>query len=507
MVFKNTVSAFAKTAAMLLLAGTYSCGTYNTKTTIEADLYNGNFKKAVESIDKNKFLNKDRNRLLYLMEKGKIEHLRGNYTESNALLEQAYIMIDDKIRTNVGQAVASKLTNPMALPYKGEDFEKVTIHYYMALNYFHLGKPAEALVEAKRIDIKLLELNQKYPENKNKYSRDAFSQILQGIIYESTGDINNAFIAYRNAAEIYDADGGSFFGVPMPDQLKKDLVRTAKLMGFENEYNLYLKKYNVAPYQPVVTGKNGIPVQPVPAVPTGEAVIFWENGLAPAKDQIVLSFSAADHFFYATYMEDGKVVDLFLPVPIGFNVGTVNAIAIPKYRTRQSFYSSAVVMADGKEMRFQLGQDFNSIAKQCLKDRMLREVVELVTRFAAKKAGSAGLSALGKEMFGKDAGDIFGLAGDIAGAATEKADTRNWQSLPATISYTRVSLKEGINTFEIRKFGPNNIVDTDKLTIPYQKGLQIVNYFDLGRTQVIPLATPPATAVQPTLLQEPTTKP
>lgn len=488
MVFKNTVSAFAKTAAMLLLAGVYSCGTYNMKTTIEADLYNGNFKKAIEGIDKNKFLNKDRNRLLYLMEKGKIEHLQGNYTESNALFEQAYIMIDDKIRTNVGQAVASKLTNPMALPYKGEDFEKVTIHYYMALNYFHLGKPAEALVEAKRIDIKLLELNQKYPENKNKYSRDAFSQILQGIIYESTGDINNAFIAYRNAAEIYDADGGKFFGVPMPDQLKHDLVRTAKLMGFENEYNLYLKKYNVAPYQPVLTGKNGVPVQPTPPVPTGEAVIFWENGLAPAKDQIVLSFSAVDHWFYATYMEDGKVVDIFLPVPLGFNVGTVNALAIPKYRTRQSFYNRAVVVSNGQELPFQLGQDFNSIAKQCLKDRMLREVVELVTRFAAKKAGSAGLSALGKEMFGKDGGDIFKVAGDIAGAATEKADTRNWQSLPATISYTRVPLKEGSNTFEIKKYGPNNIIDTDKLTIPYKKGLQLVNYFDLGRTQVVPLA-------------------
>ena len=73
MVLKNTVSAISKTAAVLLLAGLYSCSTYNSKTTIEADLYNGQFKQAVEAIDKNKFLNKDRNRLLYLLEKGKIE--------------------------------------------------------------------------------------------------------------------------------------------------------------------------------------------------------------------------------------------------------------------------------------------------------------------------------------------------------------------------------------------------------------------------------------------------
>ncbi len=497
MVFKNTVTAISKTAAVLLLAGLYSCGTYNTKTTIEADLYNGQFKKAVEGIDSNSFLNKGRNRLLFLMEKGKIEHLLGNYKKSNALLEQAYILIDDKIKANAGQFVAAKFTNPMAEPYKGEDFEKVTIHYYMALNYFHLGLPNEALVEAKRIDIKLLELNQKYPENKNKYSRDAFSQILQGLIYESTGDTNNAFIAYRNAAEIYDSNGGTYFGVAMPDQLKYDLARTAKQMGFTDDYNRYLKKYSLQPIELPRTGPNGTTVQTSPATPSGEAIIFWENGLAPAKDQIILTFSAADHWFYASYMEDGELIDLFLPVPLGFNAGTVSAVAIPKYRKRQSFYSKAAVMVNGSEMPFQTGQDFNTIAKQCLKDRMLREIVDIVARFAAKKAASAGLAALGKGMFGNDGEDIFRISGDIAGAATEKADTRNWQSLPATISYARVPLKEGENSFTIKKYGPNGVVDTDTLTIPFKKGLQIVNYFDLGRTQVIPgtpIASPAAVA-------------
>lgn len=481
---RKTFSAISKTAAMLLLAGVSSCGTYNDKTTIEADLYSGNFNKAIEGIDSNKFLGKKRNRLLFLMEKGKIEHLRGNYTESNKLFEEAYIMIDDKIITNAGQAVAGKLTNPMALPYKGEDFEKVTIHYYMALNYFLLGKPTEALVEAKRIDIKLQELNQKYPDNKNKYNRDAFSQILQGVLYESTGDINNAFIAYRNAAEIFDGTNGKFFGVAMPEQLKKDLVRTAKLMGFENEYNQYLKKYNVSPYVPNKATKDGI----IGNTPTGEAIIFWENGLAPAKDQIMLTFSAANHWFYTTYTEDGIVHDIILPVPVNFGVGTVNAVAIPKYRTRPSFYSKAEIAGNGVEQAFEIGQDFNSIAKQCLKDRMLREITEIVTRFAAKKAASEGLAALGKGLLGDDGKDAFRLAGDIGGAATEKADTRNWQSLPATISYARVTLNEGDNKFEIRKTGPNGTIDKDTITIPYKKGLQIVNYFDLGRTQIIPVA-------------------
>ncbi|MGQ2984235.1 hypothetical protein [Flavobacterium sp.] len=497
---KNIIATSVKAVPVLLLIALQSCGTYNSKTSeIENDLLNGNFDNAIVNIDKNKFLKKDRNKLLYLLEKGKLEHLKGNYEASNNLLEQAYIMIDDKIKTNVGQAIAGKFTNPMAEPYKGEDFEKVTIHYYKALNYFQLGMPDEALVEAKRINIKLLEFNEKYSENKNKYTEDAFSQILQGILYESTGDINNAFIAYRNAEGIFSKDGGRFFGVAMPEQLKQDLLRTSKQLGFIQEHNDYRKKFGIDP-DPVASKKEAPKKgkgkskkeeekpapEPVAPMPTGEAVVFWENGLSPAKDQIVITASGGSGIFYGSYMDGDQMEEILIPIPVGTDIGSINAIAIPKYRKRENYYTKAAIVVNDKEQQFELGQDFYPIAKQCLKDRMLRETINLVLRFATKKAGSAFLGALAEQALGSTAGDITKLGADAAGAATEKADTRNWQSLPATISYARVPLKEGDNKFILRKYGPQGI-DTDTLTIPYRRGLQIVNYFDLGRTQIVPV--------------------
>lgn len=484
---QKTVAALHKAAIVLLLFTLPACSTYNSKTAdIENELVTGQFQKASASIDANKLLKAKRNRLLYLLEKGKMEHLSGNYEESNKLLEEAYILIDDRIRTNAGQAIAAKFTNPMAEPYKGEDFEKVTVHYYMALNYFFLGQPNEALVEAKRINIKLLQLNNKYKNNKNKYAEDAFSQILQGILYEGTGDINNAFIAYRNAEEIYTRNDGAYFGVPLPEQLKQDLIRTSKQLGFTQEYNDYLKRFNItAPKSPLV---------PV----TGEAIVFWENGLAPAKDQIVITASGAGTFFYASYFDDGIAQDILIPIPLGINIGSINAIAIPKYRRRPSYYSKAALIVNGKEHYFEPAQDFYTIAKQCLKDRMLRETIDLVTRFAAKKGSSALLAAIAKEALGDNAEDIVRFSADAAGALTEKADTRNWQSLPATIGYARVPLTPGAeNKFVIKKYGPQGI-DTDTIAIPYKRGLQIVNYFDLGRTQILPAATQPAATVTPT---------
>jgi hypothetical protein len=468
-----------------VLLSLQSCSTYNQKTVdIKQEMVTGQFAKASAAIDKNKFLGKKRNRLLYLLEKGKMEHLQGNYTESNKLFEEAYILIDDRITTGAAYAVAATFTNPMAAPYKGEDFEKVTIHYYKALNYFFLGQPDEALVEAKRIDIKLQELNNKYRNNKNKYTKDAFSQILQGLLYEGTGDINNAFIAYRNAEEIYTANKGTYFGVTMPQQLKDDLLRTSYSLGFTQEYNDYLKKF-------------GLPTNYRPAQDkaSGEAVVFWENGLAPVKDQIVITASGAGMFFYGTYMEDGIVHDILLPIPIGTNLGSINAIAIPKYTKSVSYYGKAALVVGGKEKYFETTQDFYSVAKQCLKDRMLREAVNIAVRFAAKKGGSLLLQEIAKQAMGKDGAELVKFGADAAGAITEKADTRNWQSLPATISYARVPLVPGNNKFLIKKYGPQGVVDTDTINITYKRGLQIVNYFDLGRTQLLP-ATKPADSLK-----------
>ncbi|MGV3460965.1 MAG: COG3014 family protein [Flavobacterium sp.] len=477
-------------ALTILLAATASCSTYNSKTAdIELNLYNGNFKEASARLDDNKLLNKDRNKLLYLLEKGKVEHLQGNFEASNKYLEQAYIMVDDKIQSTTGQYVAAKFTNPMAEPYKGEDFEKVTIHYYKALNYFHLGQPAEALVEAKRINIKLYELNEKYKDNKNKYSEDAFSQILQGIIYESTGDVNNAFIAYRNAEEIYAKNDGKFFGTPMPQQLKNDLMRTARIMGFREEYEKYVKKY----------GDPKLPQQR----PAGEAIIFWENGLGPAKDQVVITASGDGGAFVGTY-NDGEISQpIFIPIPTGVDIGVINAIAIPKYRIRPTYYNRATVTVNGNEQPLELGQDFYPIARQCLNDRMLREAVDIAVRFAAKKASSVGLGAIADQTLGKGWGDVIQAGADIANASTEKADTRNWQTLPSTINYTRVPLKEGDNSFVIKKYGPNGVIDTETITITFRPGLQLLNFYDLGRTEIIahPKAQPTTeneqTVIQP----------
>ena len=59
-------------------------------------------------------------------------------------------------------------------------------------------------------------------QDKATYNEDAFARYLTGILYESAGDMNNAFIAYRKAYEAYEAMRG-WAHTPVPGQLRADL--------------------------------------------------------------------------------------------------------------------------------------------------------------------------------------------------------------------------------------------------------------------------------------------
>ena len=81
------------------------------------------------------------------------------------------------------------------------------------------------------------------------------------------------------------------------------------------------------------------------------------------------------------------------------------------------------------------------MALQIERDNYLTELGKNLVRLALKKISELSLT---------EKNEYLGLALGIANVATEKADTRNWQSLPSTISYTRIPLQEGRNTISFK---------------------------------------------------------
>ena len=455
---------FTKTnlIGFIIISISVSCSSYHTKSLkYLSEVENGMVNEAYKSIDANSFLKKKRNRLLFLLEKGKIAHLNKDYIASNLLLNEADVLIEDS-RKKFGDELLGILTNPEKTIYKSEDFEKVAIHYYKSLNYIFLNKYDEALVEARRINLQLQKINDKYPKGKkNRYTSDAFSLSLQGILYESSGNINDAFISYRNAVDLYLKNDGSYFGVSIPNQLKKDLLKTAKLLGFSNEFDRYSKILE--------TSLDSL------SFPKRELIVFWENGSTPYKDQTFYTFSVLPGANSGMFNVTNKDLGLNLQLPLSnqrsqngkFSDIDIFNVAFPKYVSRPPFYQNSFVKTDSlNTYNFEKTQDYNQIAFKTLRDRTAREIGKVALRLAAKKL---------TEYSVKDKNENLGTLLGIFNAITERADTRNWQTLPNTIYYCRIPLKKNQSDVEIisesSTQGKSSIYKLDP-----KKKIQFINY-------------------------------
>jgi uncharacterized protein len=406
-----------------------SCATYyQSNTAFNQNFEKGNLNDALLTLQSNSTEARGKREFLFYVNNGLVLSMLSRYQESNEYFEKAFIFGED-YRKNYINEVASYLTNPNVTTYKGEDHEHLMLLYYKALNFLKMGKTQEALVECRRLNIRLQQLSDRYT-NERKFQRDAFIHTLMGIIYEADKDYNNAFIAYRNAVEIYEEDYQDLFGIAIPEQLKSDLLRTASLSGLLEEFEMFKEKFGMPDY--VYKPSEG-----------GELVLFWHNGMSPVKAEWGINFAVdrRDNFVYFSNQELGISFPFSLD---GYDEKDKNGlarleifrIALPRYLERPTYYSGATVSWQGNTSELQLLEDVNKIAFKSLQQRMTLELSKALIRVAIKKATEYQVKQEDKAL-----GSVLGMINAI----TEKADTRNWQTLPHSIYYARIPLSVGQN--------------------------------------------------------------
>lgn len=455
---------FVFAVSIILGLGSYSCVSFYQKMNkFQLNAESGNFEEANRTLESARKTDSGRNRLLYFFNKGWTMHMLGEADSSNKYLNDADLYIED-FRKNYALDALTLLTNPTIKPYQPESIENIMVNYYKAMNYLQSNDMEGALVEARKITQKLYEQNDKYKDNQNRYSDDAFAHILIGLIYDASGDYNNAFIAYRNALKAYDNVVTPNFGVAVPNQLKKDILRTASLTGLQSEVESFEKKFEMA-YENLL--------------PEAQMVFFWENGFGPVKDQWSINFTkVSNKGGFVTF--ENEEMGLSFPIFIGdmsqsdksaFAQLEFFRIAFPKYVSREKILEEAQVEINGEIFPLMLAQDINTISFKVLHDRMLKELASSISRFAAKKA---------TEMAIRNQNQDIGAAVGILNAITETADTRNWQTLPNQISYTRIPLAAGTNKLEFSAYG-NNKTEKQNLEFDVGKGQTIFfNYRSLS---------------------------
>jgi uncharacterized protein len=426
---------------ILFVFGLGSCATYyQSHLDFNSEFEHGDLGKALETLKKRESEGDGKTRFLYNVNKGLVLSILGEYEESNDYFEKAFLFGED-YRINYVAEATSYFSNPNVTAYRGEDHEHLMVSYFKAINYLKMNKPEEALVECRRLNIRLNQLNDKYV-SLEKFQRDAFIHTLMGIIYQSSKDYNNAFIAYRNAVDVYENEYAKMFGMRVPPQLKIDLLNTAKWTGFQDEFEDFKVKFEMQDFEESRSD--------------ADLIFFWHNGLGPVKDEWSINFlihTGPDNTMIFTNPELG----LNFPFVVTESKDRsdlakleIFRVAFPRYRERGLYFNSAFLQLDSNKYSLQLGEDINKVAFHSLNQRMLQEFGKGLLRAALKKAAE---HSIRKED------DRLGALIGMVNAITEKADTRNWQTLPHSIFYSRVPLKEGANpvTFTIQSNNQRNI--------------------------------------------------
>ena len=378
----------------------------------------------------------DLNELLYRMDLGYTLHLASLYEPSSQQLISADKLAADLYTQSLSAEAGSMFTNDLGIPYRGERYELALVNIINALNYVMMGKLDDALVEIRRLDTKFRAFQAEY---EGRYAGDAFGLYLSALIYWFSGELDDAFIAGRNAMELY-ASQQELFGVTPPRALARDMIRWSRVLGVE---------------PPPGTAELAGETHDLAA--GGEIVVIHHLGPGPRKIERVVELSMGQGFVFLQAQDvrsdEQKDFQRTLSAAKGLASGTQITVAYPVFEQPPMRCTGARVVVEGcGEATSTLVENVSAIARIALEDRMKHEWGKIVARAVTKfvTARLAGEVA-GRASNNSTVGMLAKIFTQAALSATEQADTRSWYTLPAQIHMTRLHCPPGNYTVRVEQ--------------------------------------------------------
>ena len=390
--------ALSLTLLTLFLSG--CIGYRQTLEQVGSMARDGEYQQALKYLEESRLAASSKDRLLYLMEKGELLNLLGEYRQSHLALQEADDLTEELVTRSVSRETLSFIVNDSTIPYRGEDYESVYLNYYKALNFVALGEFEAAAVEARRVDEKLTWYFDLYG-GKNSYREDAFLRFLTGLIYEAYGDLGNAQVAYRRSLNAYRKQH-DLYRLTTPHALWKRLLQVSDQLGYRDEHLGYLEQ---AP-----AGLNW--------QQEGESllVVLLDRGQIPPK------------------REAGLLVPTNRLQPIKVSVPVLGPVVRP--------YGQVEIRLDGmKKMGIETVCNLDAIARRSLEDKQGRILLKEAARAVAKEA----LVRRSEDQFGAAAGAVV----RVVSILTANADLRSWSLLPSRIDMLLLPLRAGAHQVEV----------------------------------------------------------
>lgn len=384
-------------------------------------------------------------KMLYMMERGRILNLQNQYPPSlqdlNVVVNQ-FEANDRKALISAGAAtdsVQATLYNDTSIEYKGYGYERIFTHVLQALNYLGQNKRDDAMVEVRKIALEEKELTDAHEKeiaktaqtakSKNintnlleqKFSgvdliagkakssfSSAYAHYLSGVLMESTGkpaDRDFALTSYKLAYEIH----------PESTLIASDIARLSEPTASETTSRKKSRKTKTE--EDVVDTAN-----------TGNLVVLYEDNFVAQRTGITIP----------------------IPTPQG---GAV-AVAFPIYTSASiPRVNNLRVTGSGVSLQTTELTNVSALAAKSLKEEVPSMIVRAVIRVAAKYAL--------QDQARRQGGEIAGLIASAYNVLSEQADLRTWLTLPNSCQVARTTVAGGKQTLTLQSGGLTTTTSVD----------------------------------------------
>ncbi len=425
--------------------------------TVDKALQAGQYKKAAKKIDKarKQHLYSKHDKLLYYLDKGIIEHYAGNYEESNRFLDKAEKTMEDLFTHSLSQIAVSFLWNDKIIDYWGEVYERLYVNVFKALNYSHLGNIEDALVEIRKVNIKLQEMDDKYGsalqktakkqkievDDKTPFYSDAIAHYLSALFYLAEEEEDNSRISLHKLKKAWETQPAVYdFSMPEPVRVENAILpNTLNIIAFTG----------TAPKKKAAGGK----------ITTYEDFI----GISDLSQPVALPN---------------------IPFP-GAKPGWHFKFAFPVIKVKPSRIRDIQIFVDGKKTgHLALLENMGRVAEYTFEKHKNMIYLKTVLRTVTK--GIAATKAKKKLKKEADADFILGafidMAVDAGVDATEQPDLRCWNTMPQKCYIGRITLPEGRHTLQIKFFDKHNrLIDTQTRTdVQLSESMNLLEFISLN---------------------------
>ena len=324
----------------------------------------------------------DRDQVQWLLNRGMLRFHTGDLAGSREDLEQAKQRMAKLQAASLTENLAAATANETLRQFAGSPSEQVMLHGVLALAYLADGQLDGARTEILQADLLMRALAEKDPW----LGQLATLRFLGGVVFELSNEPDNAMISYRKALVLLDHRNE-----PVPAALADRLVALSNSLGLDAENRQLRQRFPTAGE----TG-SGMPV-----------ILLYLDGLISSRQQNRLAVFSPDASQLVTIALPGYPPVRYRPRPLSLTAGAT------------ALRTEPVELLDTR-------------VREDLDATLPRLTALAVTRVAARYSAVRNAQNQNEHL----AAALL----NILGAASEQADTRSWNMLPASlqVAFARV---------------------------------------------------------------------